>query len=215
MNKFLSLNIFGFIKSKYILLFVFAWAFSCCKSDHQQSQEEREIELFLREVNTFSNIGEIPVYVSGVQSNIHYEKTTVKEENSVNYRSQDVIVRIFGDEQNAESNEVISYKVWNKSLAQKIRNKKELIGMSAKERAEYIDRMALKSNLMISNNKIIISEGDNSNSWICLVDENGKLDGRVWSRDLDRTKQFVGETTEQIPDIRQLSSILADKEIFE
>lgn len=215
MNKYLPRNLFGFLRSEYILYITFSCLLACCKGNSKLSSEVSETELFLREVNSFSNISVIPVYVSGDQSDGHYEKTIDRAaDDSVNYKSQDVFVKIFGDEQNAESNKIISFEVWSKSLAEKIRSKTELIGMSAEERAEYIERMAIKSNLMIDNKKIIISENVNSNSWICLVDENGKITGRVWNPDLDMTKQFVGEATGGILDGTQLSSILADKRIF-
>lgn len=214
MNKSLPRYLFGFLRSEYILLSTFACLLSCCKNNDKLSSEVIEIELFLREVSSFSNISTIPVHVSGDQSDVHYEKTRDRAEDSVNYRSQDVFVKIFGDEQYAESNKIISFEVWSKSLAEKIRSKNELIGMSAEERAEYMERMAIKANLMIDNKKIIISENANSNSWICLVDENGKITGRVWNPDLDMTKQFVGEATEGILDATQLSSILADQRVF-
>lgn len=206
---------------KKILSILVIWiiAISCKKREDEPKVNLREIQIIqkiIRDKSLTSKIEVSPVHINCKEcANIPYTKTH-DEAGSFKYSYGEVSLTVSSETQDVNDDTFISFDIWRNALMQNILSTHELSSMNSRKITEYGKRMGVKYGLMYGNKESLIVEGG-VNTVICMVDEDGKLRGRIWSGDHKITKVFHGKIPSNTDNTQRdcLIAVLSRAEIFD
>ncbi len=207
---------------KKILFMLVIWiiAISCKKRGDESEVNLGEIQIIQKIIwdkSLTSKIEVTPVHINYKEcANIPSTRTYDEVGGWKKYSYGEMGLTVSSETQDVNDDAFISFEIWKNALMQNILSTRELSSMNSRRITEYGERMGVKYGLMYGNKESLIVEGG-ENAVICMVDEDGKLSGRIWSGDYKFTKVFHGKMPSNTHNTQRdcLIAVLSRAEIFD